>query len=57
MKRNEPCAHLRPDYDRLELAQYIVLDPETREISWEPTAIEDELRRLGLLDDRLDPDT
>ncbi len=49
MKRNEPCAHLRPDYDRLDLAQYIIMDPETREISWEPTAIEDELIRLGLI--------
>jgi len=49
MKRHEPCAHLRPDYDRLELAHYIWRDPDTGEISWEPTAIEDELRRLGLI--------
>jgi len=57
MKRNEPCAHLRPDYDRLDLSQYIIMDPETREISWEPTAIEDELQRLGLIDSKRDPDT
>lgn len=49
MKRHEPCAHLRPDYSRMELAHYIVRDPDTGEISWEPTAIEDELRRLGLI--------
>lgn len=49
MKRNEPCAHLRPDYRRMEIAHYIVKDPDTGEISWEPTAIEDELRRLGLI--------
>ncbi len=49
MRRNEPCSHLRPDYERLDLSQYIVLDPETGEISWEPTAIEDELKRLGLI--------
>lgn len=49
MKRHEPCAHLRPDYNRLELAHYITRDPDTGEISWEPTAIEDELRRLGLI--------
>ena len=33
----------------MELAHYIVRDPDTGEISWEPTAIEDELRRLGLI--------
>lgn len=49
MKKSEPCAHLRPAYNRLELAHYIVRDPDTGEISWEPTAIEDELRRLGLI--------
>lgn len=49
MKRHESCAHLRPDYDRLEKAHYIFKDPETGEISWEPTAIEDELMRLGLI--------
>lgn len=51
MKRNEPCHHLRPDYDKLEQAHYIERDPETYEISWPPTAIEDELRRLGLIGD------
>ena len=49
MKRNEPCAHLRPSYDRLELAHYITRDPDTGEVSWEPTAIEDELMKLGLI--------
>lgn len=49
MKRNEPCAHLRPDYDRLETAHMIIRDPETDEISWEHTSIEDELARLGLI--------
>ena len=49
MKRHEPCAHLRPDYDRLEKAHHIVKDPDTGEISWEPTGIENELMRLGLI--------
>jgi hypothetical protein len=49
MKRHEPCTHLRPDYSRLELAHYIWRDVETDEISWEPTTIEAELTRLGLL--------
>jgi hypothetical protein len=49
MRRNEPCAHLRPDYDRLEQAHYIKTDPETGEISWPPTKMEEELRRLGLI--------
>lgn len=57
MKRNKPCAHLRPDYDRMDMAQYIILDPETREISWEPTGIEQELARLGLIERERDPDT
>lgn len=49
MKRGEPCAHLRPDYDRMEMAHYIQRDPDTGEISWEPTSVEEELRRLGLI--------
>ena len=49
MKRGEPCAHLRPDYSRLEVAEYIKRDPITDEISWPPTRMEDELMRLGLL--------
>lgn len=49
MKRNKPCAHLRPDYERLEMAHYIWKDPDTGEISWEHTGIEEELIRLGLL--------
>ena len=48
MRRNEPCAHLRPDYNRLEMAHHIRRDPDTAEISWEPTSMEDELKRLGL---------
>lgn len=49
MKRNEPCAHLRPDYNRLETAHHVRRDPLTGEISWEPTSMEDELQRLGLI--------
>lgn len=49
MKRHEPCTHLRPSYDRLEMAHHITRDPDTGEVSWEPTAIEDELKRLGLI--------
>lgn len=49
MKRNQPCAHLRPDYSRLDDASYIKRDPITDEISWPPTRMEDELMRLGLL--------
>lgn len=48
MKRGEYCAHLRPDYDRLEVAHHIKRDPVTDEISWPPTNMEDELKRLGL---------
>ena len=49
MKRHEPCAHLRPDYDRLEVAHHIRRDPVTDEISWEPTGMMQELARLGLV--------
>ena len=49
MKRGEPCAHLRPDYGRLEEAHYVRRDPDTYEISWPPTRMEDELMRLGLI--------
>lgn len=49
MKRHESCAHLRPDYNRLEVAHHIVRDPGSYEISWEPCTMEDELRRLGLI--------
>ena len=52
MRRNEPCAHLRPAYDRLETAHHIVRDPITDEISWPPTSIESELERLGLIERR-----
>lgn len=50
MKRNEPCAHLRPDYDRIEMAHYILVDEETGEISWGPSGIEEDLVRLGLVE-------
>lgn len=50
MKRHEHCAHLRPDYDRLEQAHYIYRNPVTYEISWPPTGMMDELKRLGLVD-------
>ena len=49
MKRDQPCAHLRPDYSRLDDASYIKRDPITDEISWPPTRMEDELMRLGLI--------
>lgn len=49
MKRHEPCAHLRPDYDRLEEAHHVVRDPITDEISWPPTAMHDVLFKLGLI--------
>ena len=35
MKRNEPCAHMRPDYDRMEEAVYIFRHPVTDEITWQ----------------------
>lgn len=50
MRRSEPCAHLRPAYDRLEVAHHICRDPVTAEISWEPTRMINELKRLGLVD-------
>jgi len=49
MRRNEPCAHLRPDYDRLEQAHHIRRDPVTDEISWPPTGMMAELAHLGLM--------
>ena len=49
MKRNHPCAHLRPDYSRLDDAYYITRHPITDEVSWPPYRMEDELRRLGLV--------
>ena len=51
MTRNRPCAHLRPDYARLDDAAYIHRDPVTDEITWPPCRIEDELKRLGLLEE------
>lgn len=54
MNRNEPCAHLRPDYDRLEQAHHIRLNPVTGEISWPPIGMMAELTRLGLLCDNSD---
>jgi hypothetical protein len=49
VRRGEPCAHLRPDYDRLEEAHHIRRDPITDEISWPPTGMMADLARLGLL--------
>lgn len=40
---------LRPDYARLEDAHKIRRDPDTHEISWAPTDIEQRLREAGLL--------
>lgn len=57
MKRNEPCAHMRPDYDRMEVAHHITRNPITDEITWEPTRLERELERMGLIERRADPDT
>ena len=50
MKRHEPCSHLRPDYERLDVAHYIYRDVETDEISWEPIGIVAELVLLGLIE-------
>jgi len=50
MRRNQPCAHMRPDYNRLEDAYYITRNPVTDEISWPPTRLLDELRKLGLVE-------
>ena len=50
MKRSDPCNHLRPDYSRLEDAFYITRDRDTDEVSWPPTRMMDELKRLGLVD-------
>lgn len=41
---------MRPDYNRLEDAYYIVRNPVTDEISWPPTRLLDELRKLGLVE-------
>lgn len=51
MKRNQPCVHMRPDYERMENAHYITVNPETREVSWPPSRLEEELAALGLLHD------
>jgi len=40
---------LRPDYHRLAVANKIRRDPDTYEISWEPTDIQARLREAGLL--------
>ena len=40
---------LRPDYARLAVADKIRRNPDTYEISWEPTGIEQRLREAGLL--------
>jgi hypothetical protein len=49
VRRGEPCAHLHPDYDRLEQAHHIRRDSVTDEISWPPTGMMNELARLGLM--------
>lgn len=40
---------LRPAYDRLADAQYIKRNPNTGEISWPSTTLEDDLRKAGLI--------
>lgn len=56
MRRSDPCAHLRPDYARLEDAFYISRNPDTHEVSWPPTRMMDQLEKLGLVDARNRPD-
>ena len=56
MKRDQHCAHLRPDYSRLEEAHHIKRHPVTDEISWPPTEIRAQLIKLCLVRDT-DPDT
>lgn len=50
MRRNQRCTKTGFDASRLDDAYYIVRDPKTDEVSWPPTRMEDELRRLGLID-------
>lgn len=40
---------LQPDWSRLEEAHLIKRDPETSEISWPPSTLEDQLRKAGLI--------
>ena len=40
---------LRPAYDRLANAHHVKRDPDTYEISWEPTSMEQKLREAGLI--------
>lgn len=40
---------LRPAYDRLADAIYIRRDPNTFEVSWPATSLEDDLKRAGLI--------
>lgn len=51
MRRGQPCPHLQPDYTRLEDAFYISRNPDTDEVSWPPTRMMDELKKLGLITD------
>jgi hypothetical protein len=40
---------LQPDYSRLEEAHLIKRNPETDEISWASSNLEDQLRKAGLI--------
>jgi hypothetical protein len=40
-----------PDSSRLRAARYISRDPDTDEISWEPSEIELQLIELGLINE------
>lgn len=40
---------LRPAYERLAEAHHVRRNPETDEISWPATTLEDDLRKAGLL--------
>lgn len=40
---------LQPAWDRLEYAHLIKRNPDTYEITWPATCLEDDLRKAGLL--------
>lgn len=40
---------LQPDWSRLEQAHLIKRHPVTDEVTWEPTGLEDQLRKAGLI--------
>lgn len=40
---------LQPAWDRLEDAWYVKRNPETYEVTWPSSCLEDDLRKAGLL--------